>query len=715
MRKMVSLLKKPQGLLALSLVLIIFGSLFAGMFNTSFYSVNVNEIKFKADHGTLSGLLYMPKGAGADDPRPVIITTHGYLNTKEMQDAPAIEMSRRGYIVLALDMYDHGDSRWVNDIPVNDTFSTFWVYSQFDASKYIYQQDFTKKDDKGNAYVAVSGHSMGGFSSMTALYMDELNAMQTGNRMIYAGISVGSDFSYSSGIAPQDQYQAAFGSRTVGMVAGHYDEFFFNKSDAEKSAADKEVQGTVTYKDFASTLSGKMFLGLSGNEQTGEAGKFYTVQSGELSLKDTVVRPSQSGERIMFTPNETHPWNHFSKTTTSNLIDFYTHAFKGVNSPNQTNIDLSSGNQIWWLKEACSFIALIGFFLIIVPLISLLLKVPFLRRATTTSVATIKAPSTGTQKTIYWAAIVFSTLVPAILFSTLMDKAVKGLNVLSIITVIFLVVCVVVSVIGFILASTKKADPKASAKMKNIGFGSALLTVVSLVIWLIFKNANHILPYGVFFNEPTTNQVAYWAIVSALITAFVTMSFYFFSKKQAGTKFRHYGISLNIGTIISSLCTAVAAVFIGYLLLFGVQAVFGTDFRIWTFAVRTFDIEHLITALRYMPFFLIYYFVNVVAVNANTRGQKGGYVLSMILNVGGLILWLAAQYGKDFITGVALYPGQSLNGILLIALVPCLMVAAIYARMVFEKTNNVWLASFLNTILFTIIATANTAMFWNLV
>ena len=42
--------------------------------------------------------------------RPTIITTHGYLNSAEMQDASAIEMSRRGYVVLALDMYDHGHS-----------------------------------------------------------------------------------------------------------------------------------------------------------------------------------------------------------------------------------------------------------------------------------------------------------------------------------------------------------------------------------------------------------------------------------------------------------------------------------------------------------------------------------------------------------------------------------------------------------------------------
>ena len=38
-----------------------------------------------------------------------------------------------------------------------------------------------------------------------------------------------------------------------------------------------------------------------------------------------------------------------------------------------------------------------------------------------------------------------------------------------------------------------------------------------------------------------------------------------------------------------------------------------------------------------------------------------------------------------------------LNGILLFATVPCLGVAAVYAKKLFEKTNNVWLAAFVNT------------------
>jgi len=41
-------------------------------------------------------------------------------------------------------------------------------------------------------------------------------------------------------------------------------------------------------------------------------------------------------------------------------------------------------------------------------------------------------------------------------------------------------------------------------------------------------------------------------------------------------------------------------------------------------------------------------------------------------------------------------------------------IAGVYARKLFEETGNVWLAAFLNAILFTMITAANTAMFWNL-
>lgn len=48
--------------LAIAVALMLLGSIFAQMFNTSFYKVKVSRISFDTDSGTLSGLLYMPKG-----------------------------------------------------------------------------------------------------------------------------------------------------------------------------------------------------------------------------------------------------------------------------------------------------------------------------------------------------------------------------------------------------------------------------------------------------------------------------------------------------------------------------------------------------------------------------------------------------------------------------------------------------------------------------
>ncbi|SBV91413.1 Conserved membrane-spanning protein [uncultured Eubacteriales bacterium] len=689
-------------LLCISLVLILLGSILACAFNTSFFSVKVTEIEFQTERGTLSALLYMPKGAGAEDPRPVVITTHGYLNTKEMQDAPSVEMSRRGYIVIDLDMYDHGDSRWAADIPVGSQFGTFWIYSMFDAANYAAQQPYTRKAENGSPYISVSGHSMGGFSSLVAMYMDEMQSLQTGTRNIYAGVAVGADFSYAAAVAPQDQLQAAYGSRTVGIIGGHYDEFFFNKSADEKNDAEKKIAGTVTYKDFTATTSGKAFLGFD-PAGTPAQGEFYTVDSGAVTVEGTDLRESQSGLRVIYTPNQTHPWNHFSKTATTDLITFYTKAFEGATSPSQADLALDANNQIWMFKELFNCVALVGFFLFVAAAAGLLLKAPVLKLAVTEETEPLPSPATVGQKTAYWAAILFSILIPALLFATLMDKKAAGLIPLWI-GALFLVS------LGVIAALVGLRSDSGHFKVGGLVFAGA-----SLLLFLVFFFADKVAPLSPYFVEPTTNQIAYWAIVSGLIAATLTIGFHYAVKKPAGATLKHYGVRFQLPAIAASLLVAVLAIGAGYVLLFAIQAVLGVDFRVWTLAVRTFRVEHLLVALRYLPLFFIYYFVNTLSLNANTRGRKGGYVIAILLNIGGLVCWLALQYGLAFATGVALYPAQALNGILLFALVPCLAVAAVYARKLYEKTNNVWLPAFLNTMLFTLISCANTALFFNMV
>jgi len=694
-------LKQPKKLLIFALALIVLSSFFAGMFNSSFFSSKVSYIEFETERGTLAGLLYMPKDAGANDPRPVIVTTHGYLNTKEMQDAPAVEMARRGYIVLALDMYDHGNARWDADIPVGSQFSTFWIHSQFDAVKYIYSQPFTKKDSSGNAYIAVSGHSMGGFSSLLAMYFDEMQSLQTGYRMIYAGISVGADFLYTGSVAPQAQMQAAFGSRTVGIIAADYDEFFFNMP------GDPSGQ-TVRLKDYPATPAGKLFLGLDANSPRGEDYVFHKVASGALTIGENTVRASQTGSRIIYTPHQTHPWNHFSAVTTSHLIEFYETAFANVKAAGQNSI--SAGSQIWQFKELFNFIALIGFFILIVPVMSLLLKLPFFKLAVTDKTAPVPPGDTPVQKSLYWLFLIVTILYPAAIFRTLMNKTRSELAVLGASALILGAVLLIRSIAAFIVSS-KKDDTVLKIK----GNGGAVTAGICLIIYLLAATASTCFALSSFFIEPTVNQILYWAVVCGAIAALLNFIFYYFFKKPAGAAPANYGLTVNTGNVLSSLVTAVCGIALAYITVFLMQAVFKVDFRLWVLAVRVFKAEHLLTAMRYIPFFFIFYFINTIGINANTRGKKFGYFTAVLMNTGGLLLWVILQYGKLFITGVSLYPDMALNAILLFALIPCLGITAVYARKLYEKTNNVYLASFTNAILFTLITCANTAMFWNMV
>ena len=95
----------------------------------------------------------------------------------------------------------------------------------------MYQQDYVLKDEAGNGIIGVSGHSMGGFSASYAVYLDETAFFPaTGRRMIYAILTEGSDYKWSTYIGfDTAAADATAGGRYYGKVAAQYDEFFFNE------------------------------------------------------------------------------------------------------------------------------------------------------------------------------------------------------------------------------------------------------------------------------------------------------------------------------------------------------------------------------------------------------------------------------------------------------------------------------------------------------
>ena len=659
-------------LLAVALALILVGSMLAGLFNTGFGSVSTERISFDGGHGTLSGILYMPKDASAENPKPTVIVTHGYLNSAEMQDGNAIELARRGFVVLALDQYDHGHSALNAENYMDTSFFgvwlPFWQHSMYDAAQYMYEQPYVLKDEAGNGMIGLTGHSMGGFSTTVALAMDGMAAAETGILKVHAGLTEGADFSYSGFIGVDAVASAATGAgRTLGRIAAQYDEFFFN---------DPNVQGgTVRHKNFVATPDAQTWL----EQSAPEANTWYNTSDG--------------GKRIIYQPAETHPWNHFSTTSTGHVVDFYAEAFSEYADMLK---DIPSGKQIWMWKEIFECVALVGFVMLLLAVAGLLLDLPFFKLAKSETLA-VQPAATGKTKLFSGLITVIAILMPALFFTPLMDEGAGTANVK-----LLLYFGIAAAVVGIIAAIKAKGNRNALIGGIILILSGAGLGVVSMVP--MYSDNGVWTAIGI-------NSIAYWTIGCTMISL-VIMGLVYALLKSKDLGLSAYGVVLKPVTILAGICTGVVTVVAGYAVLFLMDALFLADFRIWTFAFKTFDANILPAIGRYLPTFLAFYLVSTASITINTNTEKlqgiKGYLAAILLTAGGPILWLAVQYGSLFATGVAVNDGSALSGIMLVAMVPTLSIAAIISRNLYKKTGNIWAPATLNALLMTTMTVANT-------
>lgn len=671
--------KKLTLLWILSLLIVFLGSGIAALFHSSGGSVHISRISFDADHGTLSGLLYLPKDASKDHPKPAVIVTHGYLNSAEMQDANAIELSRRGFVVLALDQYDHGHSDLDESNYADDSFGSlwapFWVNSMNDAVTYMYSQDYVLKDADGNGVLGLAGHSMGGFSTSMALAMDEMQFAGSGYRRVMAGLTEGSDFSYTQ-LAQVDAKTAASlgGGRTMGKVAARYDEFFFNQ--------DPNAGGTVVRKDYVATDDAKTWL----EQDSPKAETWYNTSDG--------------GKRIIYEPAQTHPWNHFSKATTARAIDFFETAFKDYKD--ELNFTAPS-SQIWQFKELFECVALVGFILFLIFGAMLLVDLPFFSRTKTELPAPLAA-ATGKSRGLGILITIIAILMPGLFFAPLVDGGAgsKGANVL-------MVIGIVGAALGLVFLVLRKSLGR------SVKISGCLAIVTGALLAVICRLPLYENNFRVW-SAPGVNGIAYWTIACALIAALIMSLVYLTLKAPDGVGGSAYGLTFRPMVIISGLVGALVVVIAGYVLLAVIDLIFKTDFRIWTFAFKTFDANIIPAILRYLPTFLLFYLISTasIMINTHTERKKGirGYCLAIVLNCGGIILWLIRQYGLLFATGVSAHPASALSGIELVAMVPTLAMAAIISRALYKKVGNIWLPGFLNGILVTTMCLANTTVWF---
>lgn len=626
---------KTMRLLCIALALILVGSIGAALLQTSGNSVRIQDINIVTENQQhLHALAFIPKSASETNKVPVVITSHGWLNSAEVQDAASIELSRRGIMVIAMDAYNHGLSSSVEDDQITSSDEHgqgMFALVEYAASGIL---NFVDTDRIG-----VMGHSMGGRASKNTaihysrLYNEAIAAAQepdsdggaeiTEAEQAYADSQMKISAALPTGQSPGSLEDWSEIRCNMGFLYGLLEEGGYGSSTgtADLRGSSKEALAMVNSSDPSVTSV--------------EEGKFYgSKEDGTL--------------RVLYQPKITHPLIHFDPASTKDVIEFFTYTLD-VETP------LSPSNQTFMIKECFNLIAMVGLFMLLVPVCDLLLSVPCFADLRGSEGPAIPAP-TGKRKTMFWVGWVLGGLVS----------------------------------FGFAVLATVVVPSLGNVKH---GF--------SMSNWT-------------FFAAPTMNTVALWTILSAA-WSFFWFYFNYHKDKAAGIRSDEMiGTKITGRQFWKSVALAATIVGLIYVVVWFCKWAFNTDFRFWTPAIKTFDVGHLFYFIQYLPIFFAFYFANSLIVNGASRFEGDNETKNLIIlgigNIIGLgILW-ALQYGKLITTGTVIWGPGWINVLVIAFCVWQLFLAPFFLRAFYKLTGKNWVGALVVSSMYVLAGIMNTAV-----
>lgn len=718
-------------MLAICLALILIATVFGSLIQTAGWTYTTKDLRDATNTGTIwltpdgaaqaneytvtgkvvSGTLFKPVKADAGT-RPAIVLSHGLYNNREMQLQNAIELVRRGYVVMVIDQQRHG-----HNAGGSNEFMGFYSEEHLNAAKYLYNLPEVDKSK-----VAVSGHSMGGASTAQVLNYDGRYPGTQTDANFKAGHFMGIVSAY---LVQANEAPTSIPSNViaVGVVKGIADEFFFqnNIKTADYIPQHRGVVTEYNYDDGTYYLKkGDDFVLQTSEDKFKETAQYYkltteantayylqgdtaytftrgtaptadddwnTVNGGIYANGTLIAQPegnklvsvAREGEalasttnslRAVYQANETHPMNHFSTKTAAHVIDFFYNAFgvtEGYNYKAPTN-------QTWWLKEVFAVFGIIGLFAMLLPILDLLLETKLFASLKGEPAEAPILLTRPRKHVSYWLAGILTTIFGAVSFHNLVDGQVwyNRLGLKDLLDNVSE---------GFIYTNM--------GKMAAWGIICAVFAIIVVgLIWLV----NHIINVVKYGDDFAAHD----------------------EKPFAGFQIR------SVGNILKTVGVVVILVALFYGLVNFIWYTTRVQMQVWVFGPRVFKFERIASMLKYVPFFAIYY-VTMAALAQGYRVKDlpewATIAINVVFNVAGvmIMIWVANSY---FINNGAMIQttstpvqfGNSMHYIHGFPMIPSIAIATVLARRIYVRTGNAWLAGLLNATLMTIIGCANTSI-----
>ena len=361
--------KNNRFLVILIAVVMTCGLLASGI-QTSGGRVVITDIKIPTQNGQwVVGDLFKPRSATAENPAPLVVVVPGFQRSKEALANIAIELARRGIVVISIDPYAQGRS----SSSESRLAATTEGYGMFAVVDYAASSENLNYIDKTR--IASTGHSAGGNAAIRGGNYFGKKAQLTGEPSKLHSVFV-------SGYVLTLREDVLKDVRSnIGVSYAYYDEGAYRN---ELKNGDMRI---------APEALRVVNLGRSSNlpELTEvELGRYY----GELENRTLRV---VHNERIL------HPFQPYMAEATANQLDFFEKVF-------ELEFELSSRDQVWYWKEILGAISLIAAMVSLIPLSRILLEAPYFRPLIAAVPPALPRPR-GKGRVLFWSLFVFAALV----------------------------------------------------------------------------------------------------------------------------------------------------------------------------------------------------------------------------------------------------------------------------------------------------------------
>lgn len=306
-------------LAAILFAVLFFSGFYAALIlNSNFGKLKVGTITIKDGNNQLRALLYLPESASPKKPSAAIVLAHGISESKELMSNLGLELAKRRFVVLCLDLLGHGGSDGtVSDGNKETDFGVSAAVHYLEAQTYV-----------NSSEIGLVGHSLGGGAVRTEA---------TRNKNIKASILI------AGGIGPNipdqsEKLNSTFPKNLL-VIIGKYD-VLFNITELEVTELPS------TFNTSTPIVPGNLYGDF----------KFETA-------------------RKLIIPPTTHLFETVDLQVASETIKWMENALtQNQNIENETNTSLSYPARE--LALLFSLIGLVGIILLCHPLVTFLTKRP---------------------------------------------------------------------------------------------------------------------------------------------------------------------------------------------------------------------------------------------------------------------------------------------------------------------------------------------------